>query len=196
MDARSLALPTFIEGVLRQVATPRKMVVILSQWPSWLVTLIALDIPIQEAYFPANYHCYFKTKNSVYKWKNPLDLLHASIDKEVIYIFLGTVQYVSKLQSWFSGGSSQRLIVSLETQFRGASWSSLTSAKTEGSKLPHDMKLRVVFFANRDCGGATDAVHRFRFGSDIESATLPSPEVGLLLCVRHFLDGGTALPAG
>ena len=111
MEARSWALPTLIEGVLRRVATPRKMVVIAAQWPSWLVTLIALDIPIQEAYFPANYHCYFKSKNSVYKWKTPLDLLHASIDKEAIYIVSGTAQYVRGLQAWFAGESSQRLIV-------------------------------------------------------------------------------------
>jgi hypothetical protein len=146
LDARSLALPTFIEGVLRQVATPRKMVVILSQWPSWLVTLIALDIPIQEAYFPANYHCYFKTKNSVYKWKTPLDLLHALFDKEAIYLVSEAVQFVRKLRPWFAGGSAQRLIVSLEIHFCGASWSMLTSAKAEGSKLLQDMILRVVFF--------------------------------------------------
>ena len=113
LDARSLALPTLIEGVLRRVVTPRKVVVIAAQWPSWLVTLIALDIPFQEAYFPANYHCYFKTKNLVYKWKTPLDLLHALIDTEASYIVSGTVQFVCKLQSWFAGGSYQRLIVYL-----------------------------------------------------------------------------------
>ena len=57
LEARYLALPTSIEGVLRRLATPRKLVVISAQWPSWLVTLLALGIPLQEAYFPANYHC-------------------------------------------------------------------------------------------------------------------------------------------
>jgi hypothetical protein len=55
------------------------------------------------------------------------------------------------------------------------------------------MKLRVVFFSDQACGGATDAVHRFGFGRDIESTILPSPEPGLPLCVRHYLDGGSDL---
>jgi len=66
LDARPLALPSFIEGVLRRIVSPPKVVVIAAQWPSWLVTLIALDIPIQEKYFPANYHSYFKSKNLNY----------------------------------------------------------------------------------------------------------------------------------
>ena len=68
-------------------------------------------------------------------------------------------------------------------------------AKAEGSKLLRAMDLRAVFFADQDCGGATDAVHRFGFGRDIDSPTLPSPELGLPLCVRHFLDGGSELAA-
>jgi hypothetical protein len=71
----------------------------------------------------------------------------------------------------------------------------LNSAKAEGSKLLQAMDLRVVFFSDQDCGGATDAVHCIGFGQDIDSPTLPSPELGLPLCVRHFLDGGTDLPA-
>jgi hypothetical protein len=64
------------------------------------------------------------------------------------------------------------------------------NAKKEGLKLLREMSLRSVFFTDRDCGGAMDDVHYFGFGSDIESAILPRPEVGLPLCVRHYLDGG------
>ena len=39
-------------GVLRRVVVKRTFVVIAAHWPSWLVTLIALDLPIQGAYFP------------------------------------------------------------------------------------------------------------------------------------------------
>ena len=121
LDARLLALPSVIEGVLLRIDSPPKVVIIAAQWPSWLVTLIALDIPIQEAYFPASYHIYFKSKNLNYTWKTPLDLLHASIDNDAIYLVLGAVQFVRKLWPWFAGGSAQRLIVSLEIHFRGAS---------------------------------------------------------------------------
>ena len=64
------------------------------------------------------------------------------------------------------------------------------NAKKEGLKLLREMSLRSVFFTDRYCRGATDAVHYFGFGSDIKSAILPRPEVGLTLCVRHYLDGG------
>ena len=194
-DARPLPLPSIIEGVLRRINSPPKLVIIAAQWPSWLVALSALELPIQEAYFPAAYHSYFKPKNPNYAWKSPLDVLRAPFDDEAIYLVSGAVQFVRKLLPWFAGGSAQRLIVSLEIHFRGASRSTLTSAKAEGSELLQSMDLKVVFFADRDCGGATDAVHRFGFGRDIDSSTLPSPELGLPLCVRHFLDGGTELPA-
>jgi hypothetical protein len=97
------------------------MVIIAAQWPSWLVALSALDIPIQEAYFPAVYHSYFKPKNLNYTWKTPLDVLRAPIDDDAIYLVLGAVQFVRKLRPWFAGGSAQRLIVSLEIHFCGAS---------------------------------------------------------------------------
>ena len=195
LDGRPLALPSVIDGVLRPISSPPKMVIIAAQWPGWLVALIALGIPIQEAYFPAVYHSFFKPKNVNYTWKTPLDLLCAPRDDEAIYLVLGAVQFVRKLLPWFAGGSAQRLIVSLEVHFRGTLRTMLTSAKAEGSKLLQAMNLRVVFFADRDCGGATDAVHRFGFGRDVDSPTLPSPEVGLPLCVKHFLDGGTDLLA-
>jgi hypothetical protein len=168
-------------------------VIIAAQWPSWLVALNALEIPIQAAYFPADYHIYFKINNSDYAWKSPLDVLRAPFNDDAIYLLSGDVQFARKLRSYFAGQRAQRLILSLETHFRGTSRSSLTSARTEGLELLHSMDLKVVIFADRDCGGATDAVHRFGFGRDIESSTLPSPELGLPLCVRHFLNGGTEL---
>ena len=54
-----VVLPSLIAGVLRQVVVSHKLLVIAAQWPSWLVTLTALEIPFQEAYFPAIYHGYF-----------------------------------------------------------------------------------------------------------------------------------------
>ena len=95
LNVRPLAIPTVIEGVLRRMISPPKMVIIAAQWPCWLVVLFALDIPIQEAYFPADYHSYFKPKNGSYTWKTPLELLRAPIDDEAIYLVSGTVQFVN-----------------------------------------------------------------------------------------------------
>ena len=108
MDGRHLALPSVIEGVLRRISSPPKMVIIAAQWPGWLVALIALVIPIQEAYFPAAYHSFFKPKNGNYTWKTPLELLCAPRDNKAIYLVSGAVQFARKLLPWFAGGSAQR----------------------------------------------------------------------------------------
>jgi hypothetical protein len=108
-------LPSAIKvGVLLRVAVAHKVIVIAAQWPSWLVTTIALDIPIQEAYFPSKYHRYFKSKNENSTWMTPLDLSSTSVDNRAVYLVSGAVKFVQKLQAWFTGESSQRLIVSLE----------------------------------------------------------------------------------
>ena len=112
-------LPSVIVGILRRVSISHKCVVVAAQWPSWLVTLLALDLPVHGAYFPEPFHRYFKSKDSVCQWKSPLDLHSTSIDTMAIYLVSGTWQFVSKMQPWLSG--SQRLIVSLEFHRRGCS---------------------------------------------------------------------------
>jgi hypothetical protein len=51
-----------------------------------------------------------------------------------------------------------------------------------------DHGLHHAVFADQDYGGATDAVFIFGFGSAI--TPIPQPEVGMPVCVRHFLNGG------
>jgi hypothetical protein len=184
-------LPSLIVGVIRRVSITHKCVVVAAQWPSWLVTLLALDLPVHEAYFPELHHCYFKSKDSVCQWKTPLDLYSSSLDTTAIYFVSGTSQFVCKMQPWLSG--SQRVIVSLEIHRRGCSRKAIRNARVEGSKRLRNMGLKVVSFLDKDCGGATDAFHDFGFGSDIKSSVLLMPEAGLPLCVRHFLDGGADL---
>ena len=183
-----------LQGLLRRVDVAHKLVVITAQWPSWLVTLIALGIPCQEAYFPAIYHCYFKTKHSVCTWKTPLELFDNRVDVAAVYLVSGLLQFVRNLRSWVTELGSQRMIVSLEIHWRGSAWKTIRSERGEGSQLLRDMGLRRVSFVDNECGGATDAFHDFGFGCNIKSPVLPQPEMGLPLCERHFLDGGTDVP--
>ena len=83
------------------------------------------------------------------------------------------------------------MIVSLEIHRRGSARKVIRSDRVEGSQLLRNMGLWVVSFLDNECGGATDAFHDFGFGCNIASSVLPQPEVGLPLCVRHFLDGGS-----
>ena len=182
-----------LAGILRRVVVNHSFVVIAAQWPGWMVTLIALDLPIKGAYFPTAYHRYFKSKASVCTWNSPVDLLHATADNNVIYLVSGTVQFIQKIRPWLTDSVAQRSIVSLEVHLRGSSRSVLTKARVEGKKLLHNMGLKLVDFVDNKCGGATDAVHWFGFGSNLGSKIIPRPEPGLPLCVRHFIDGGVDL---
>ena len=178
-----------IEGVLCGVQLPGKFIVIAAQWPAWLVTLIALHLPIQAAYFPSKYHCFFKSKDWV-TCANTFKLLETVVDPTIIYLVSGSVHFVDKLRSWFGELGLQRSIISLEIHRRGSSRSEIRSARIAGSRLLQDLHLREVSFVDNECGGATDVTHDFGFGRNIGSLVLPRPEVGLPLCVRHFLDGG------
>ena len=111
-------LPSLIEGELCRVSITHKCVVVAAQWPSWLVTLRALDLPVHDTYFPEAHHCYFKAKDSVCQWKTPLDLYSSPLDTTAIYLISGTSQFVGKMQPWLSG--SQRVMVSLEVHRLGS----------------------------------------------------------------------------
>ena len=113
-------LPSSIEGVLCDVRPPSTFVVIAAQWPAWLVTLIALHLPIRVAYFPSKYHCYFKSKE-VITCANTFELLKTVVDPTVIYLVSGAVQFVDKLRSWIGELGIQRSIISLEIHRRGLS---------------------------------------------------------------------------
>ena len=180
-------------GVLRWVVVKHTFVVIAAHWPSWLVTLIALDLPIQGAYFPKVHRRYFKSKTSVCLWDSPAEVILATANKNIIYLVSGTVPFIQKLRTCFTDIVACRSIMSLEVHLRGYLRSVLNKARVAAKHLLQSMGLQMVDFVDNKCGGATDAVHWFGFGSGLGSRTIPRPEIGLPLCVRHFLDGGADL---
>ena len=88
---------SILVGVLHRVVVKHTIVVITAQWPSWMVTLIALDLPIQAAYFPKVHRRYFKSKTSICIWDSPAEVILATANKNFIYLVSGTVQFVQKL---------------------------------------------------------------------------------------------------
>ena len=109
-------LPSSIAGVLRRVTITHNLVVVAAHWPSWLVPVIGLELPLQDAFFSSSYHRCFKAKHLVCKWKTPRDLFDHSMDPSPIYLVSGTLSFVRTLQPWFQ--ESQRLIVSIEINRR------------------------------------------------------------------------------
>ena len=178
-----------IEGVLRRVFTDAKIVIIAESWPCWLVSSIALRLPLQGAYFPVLFHGYFKPKNSVSSWMTMSDLLKTNVDPDVVYLVSGNAAFLRKLSLWFGDLGFQRSIVVMERCSRGMSRSSLRVSMAQGVQFLKDVGLKSVRFVDSACGGATDARHDIGFGSMI--SPLPCAEIGVSMCVRNFLDGGT-----
>ena len=83
--------------VLRWVVVKHSFVVIAAQWPSWMVTLNALDLSIHAAYFPKVHRQYFKSKTSICIWDSPAELILSTSNNNVIYLVSGTVQFIQKL---------------------------------------------------------------------------------------------------
>ena len=177
-----------VEGVLRRVVTDAKMVIIAENWPCWLVSAIALRLPLLGAYFPVLYHGYFKPKNSVSTWMTVFDLLQTTVDCDAVYLISGNAAFIRKLAPWFSDVGFHRSIVVMERCSRGGTQSSRRASWREGLLVLRDFDLQSVSFVDSACGGATDAQHDIGFGSKI--SPLPRAEIGVSMCVRNFLDGG------
>jgi hypothetical protein len=183
-----------IAGRLRVVAPPLPFVIVAGGWPSALIALLALNLPVQSAYFPARLHKYIKpSKCEVTFWKTPSTFSYDNVSGEVIFVVSGTSAFIRGVLSSLPSEGVHRTIALVEFPLRGTSRNVVKSLWFQGRAVLVDFGLRIVDFWDRDCGGATDAIHTVGFGTRLRSAVLPVPEPGLALCLRHFIDGGTAV---
>ena len=113
-DVGNALLPTSIEGNVQRISAGCLVVVIAENWPSWLVMVIALGIPMQAAYFSPAYHCYFKPKNEISPWMSVKDLVGTTVDPSLTYLVSGSLNFVIKLTSWLGDLGLRRSIISLE----------------------------------------------------------------------------------
>ncbi len=75
-----------IAGRLRVVPPPLPFVIVTGGWLSALIALLALNLPVQSAYFPARLHKYIKpSKCEVTLWKTPTSPVLASVDTWTIH---------------------------------------------------------------------------------------------------------------
>ena len=71
-SGQDISTSGIIVGRLHVVASPLPFVIIAGGWPSALIALLALDLPVQSAYFLAKLHKYLKpSKRVVTIWKAP-----------------------------------------------------------------------------------------------------------------------------
>jgi len=84
----------------------------------------------------------------------------------------------------------QRIIVSVEFPWRGASQPAIQRAAREGQALLDSFEFQSMAVADSAVGGVTDGPHLLGFGHNLGSCVTPMVERGLPLVLRHFLDGG------
>jgi len=115
------------------------------------------------------------------------------VSGEVIFLVSGASAFIRGMLSLIPSEGVHRTITLVECPFWGTSCNVVKSRWFQGRAVLLDFGLRPIDFWDRDCGGATDAIHTVCFGTRLRSAVLPVPEPGLALGLQHFIDGGTAV---
>ena len=179
-----------LSAVLHPVAPPGGFVVVAKDWPSSLISVLGLQLPLVAAYFPKHFHHYFNLpKNGVMQWTSTNDFHAPHQDSRIIYVLSGPSDFLHRVLSMLKH-RSQRAIVSVEFPRRGATRTALLRAARAGQAMLDKFHLHTLKVSDSTVGGATDGLYLMGFGNKLGSSTLPSVEPGLPRVLRHFLDGG------
>ena len=125
-----------IVGQLCVVASPLPFVIIAGGWPSALIALLALDLPVRSAYFPARFHRYVKpSKCAVTIWKTPATFSGDNASGEVIFVVSGTPAFIHAVLSLISSQGVHRTIASVEFPLQGTLQSLVKSQRSKGREV-------------------------------------------------------------
>jgi hypothetical protein len=122
-------------------------------------------------------------------WKTPTTFSGDNASGEVIFVVSGTPAFIHAVLSLISSQGVHRTIASIEFPLQGTLRSLVKSQRPKGREVLSEFGLQLVNFWDRDCGGATDAIHTLGFGTGLRLELFPLPEPGLALGLRHFIDG-------
>lgn len=79
---------------LRGVKSPFPVMVLAEKWPSALISVLALDLPLDAAYFPARFHQYFKPRDNVISWQAPNLFTAALMPVGTGLLLAGSVEFL------------------------------------------------------------------------------------------------------
>jgi len=162
-----------VSGVLHPIQPPSSFVVASNSWPSSLIALQSLDLPVEGAYFPAAYHDLVKAKRHRYSpWCSPCDFT-LSLKRGVVYLVSGTPGFVSKCVTAL--GPSAPIVAHVEVRARGLSLKCLKQSLLAARNLVKDLGLVPTIWWDEMFGGATTS--RFVFGVSHELAAEGPPTV-------------------
>ena len=162
--------------------------VIAEKWPSCLISILALKLPLSGAYFPRKYHHHFKLPSNARfdQWK----VEGQPIKGDNNFVISGSVAFIRRVCAYKHVNVS-RVIVCFEQDFQkdGISgkfqWS-------EAKAMCDTLSLFPVTMRDMQFGGATNASFLFGFGNNLEYHNLPKPQPDIQRSLLHYLDGGVA----
>ena len=105
---------TSLSAVLHPIAPPGGFVVVAKDWPSSLISVLGLHLPLVAAYFPSHFHHYFNLpKFGVKQWYATNDFHAPHHDYRSIYLLSGPAVFLHHVLLMIKN-RSQRAIVSVE----------------------------------------------------------------------------------
>ena len=159
--------------------------VVSQAWPSSLISVLALGLPLWSAYFPLKLHVYFNSsKAKVDKWYSTREFSGPIADNRAVYLLSGSSEFIRGILQLLP--SCQRLFITVEWSRRSALRSKLARALKSGYELLALFHFTPLLVANAAVGGATNSVHLLGFGADLGSQVTPFVEVGLPRTICHF----------
>ncbi len=109
-------------------------VIVAGGWPASLISVLALKLPLRDAFFPKDIHWCFKSlKTQVTSWTSIAEFSAASITSDTIYLISGDLGFLRRTLPMFAG--SQQLIVTFSMRHCCVPHHNLTREMKAGQDL-------------------------------------------------------------
>lgn len=177
-----------IDGVLLQVVPPEPLIIIAQGWPSFLISALAMKLPIAGAYFPASFHEYFdKTKSRDLTWYTPDDLKPSLIGGTLLVSgSLSFLQYIARRCQPTSA------IFCLEFRLRGTNRHAIQRHHADAKAALSSMGFTPFTFLHASFGGSTSASHVLGFSASLLSdRQINLSPVEVPRSISHFLNAAS-----
>ncbi len=113
VDIACVAQDCRINLVLRVVTLPARFIIVSGDWPTSLVSVLALGLPLKDAYFPKIYHGYFNSsKTLVGSWTSVANFTADKFDRGAVYLVSGGVDFLQRTLLLLRG--SQQVIITVD----------------------------------------------------------------------------------
>ena len=111
---------TTLSAPVPRIALPFPLIIVAGGWPSALVVVVQLCLPLVAAYFPAKFRSYFNGSKRVrVKWRPPHEFTAATPPDPAIYLVSGSLDFV--LRSLQACKRPEWALATVEIELRGLS---------------------------------------------------------------------------